>query len=42
MEKMNYKKELKTETNEKVHVSTYDNDRDIYIRLYLSLAFSSF
>lgn len=33
MEKMNYKKELKTETNEKVHVSTYDNDRDIYIRL---------
>lgn len=33
MEKLNYTKELLTETNEQVRVGTYDNDRDIYIRL---------
>ncbi|ALF01972.1 hypothetical protein AVU90_gp03 [Enterococcus phage IME-EFm5] len=33
MEKLNYKKELLTENNEKVRVGTYDNNRDIYIRL---------
>lgn len=33
MEKMNYEKDLFTETDEQVRVGTYDNDRDIYIRL---------
>lgn len=33
MEKLNYEKYLFTETNEQVRVGTYDNDRDIYIRL---------
>lgn len=33
MIKINYTKELKTEDNEHVHVSTHANDRYIYIRL---------
>ena len=33
MDKLNYKKELTTENDEHVRVSTYDNDSDIYIRL---------
>jgi hypothetical protein len=33
MEKLNYTKELITETDEQVRVATHDNDRDIYIRL---------
>lgn len=33
MEKLNYEKDLFTETNERVRVGTYDNDSDIYIRL---------
>ena len=33
MEKLNYTKELITETDEQVCVGTYDNDNDIYIRL---------
>ncbi|UVX34537.1 MAG: hypothetical protein [Bacteriophage sp.] len=33
MDKLNYEKELFTETDEQVRVGTYDNDHDIYIRL---------
>nr|DAJ02281.1 MAG TPA: hypothetical protein [Caudoviricetes sp.] len=33
MDKINYRKDLTTETDEQVRVATYDNDRDIYIRL---------
>lgn len=33
MDKLNYTKELRTENDEHVRVSTYDNDSDIYIRL---------
>ena len=33
MEKANYRKELRTETDEQVRIATYDNDSDIYIRL---------
>lgn len=33
MEKLNYTKELTTVIDEKVRVSTYANDRYIYIRL---------
>lgn len=33
MEKLNYEKYLFTETNEQVRIGTYDNDRDIHIRL---------
>ena len=33
MEKLNYTKELTTETNEHVRVSTYDNDSNIFITL---------
>lgn len=33
MEKMNYEKDLFTETDEQVRVATYYNDSDIYIRL---------
>lgn len=33
MEKLNYEKYLSTETNEKVGIGTYDNDRDIYLGL---------
>ena len=33
MDKLNYTKELSTVIDEKVHVSTYDNNRYIYIRL---------
>lgn len=33
MDKLNYRKELITENNEQVGVATYDNNRDIYIRL---------
>lgn len=33
MEKINYRKALTTENDEQVLVATYDNDRDIYIRL---------
>lgn len=33
MEKLNYTKELITETNEYVRVSTYDNNSNIYITL---------
>lgn len=33
MDKLNYEKDLFTETNERVRVGTYDNDSDIYIRL---------
>lgn len=33
MDKLNYRKDLTTETNEHVSVGTYDNDSDIYIRL---------
>lgn len=33
MEKMNYEKDLFTETDEQVRVGTYDDNRDIYIRL---------
>ena len=33
MDKINYKKGLRTETNEQVRVATYDNDNAIYIRL---------
>lgn len=33
MEKMNYEKDLFTETDEHVRVATYYNDSDIYIRL---------
>ena len=33
MDKLNYTKELKTEDNEHVRVSTYDNDSNIFITL---------
>lgn len=33
MDKLNYEKDLFTETDEQVRVGTYDNDSDIYIRL---------
>lgn len=33
MEKLNYRKELTTETNEQVGIATYDNNSDIYIKL---------
>lgn len=33
MDNLNYTKELTTVIDEKVRVSTYDNDRYIYIRL---------
>lgn len=33
MVKLNYRKELLTENDEQVSVGTYDNERDIYIRL---------
>lgn len=33
MDKLNYRKELITENDEKVSVATYDNDSDIYIIL---------
>lgn len=33
MNKLNYRKELLTETKEHVSVATYDNDKIIYIRL---------
>lgn len=33
MEKLNYTKELMTDTNEQVSVGTYDKDSDIYITL---------
>lgn len=33
MDKINYTKELTTENNEHVRVSTYDNNSDIYITL---------
>lgn len=31
MDKLNYEKYLSTETDERVRVATYDDDRDIYI-----------
>ena len=33
MKEINYRKDLTTAINEKVHVSTYDNNRYIYIGL---------
>lgn len=33
MDKLNYKKELLTENDEKVSVATYDNDNSIFITL---------
>lgn len=33
MEKLNYEKELLTETNEKVRIGTFDNDNSIFITL---------
>jgi hypothetical protein len=33
MDKLNYRKELITETNEQVYVGTYDNNSNIYIGL---------
>ena len=33
MDKINYRKNLTTENDEQVRVATYDNDRDIYIKL---------
>lgn len=33
MDKLNYRKDLMTETKEGVSIATYDNDTDIYIRL---------
>ena len=33
MEKLNYRKDLTTDTNEKVRISTSDNDDSIYITL---------
>ena len=33
MEKANYRKVLRTEIDEKVIITTYDNDSDIYLRL---------
>lgn len=34
MDKLNYIKELTTVIDERVRVATYDNDKDIYIRLF--------
>lgn len=31
--KINYRKDLTTETDEQVRVATYNNDNDIYLRL---------
>ena len=33
MDKLNYTKDLTTETDEQVSVATYDSNSDIYIRL---------
>lgn len=33
MDKFNYEKYLFTETNERVRIATYDNDKSIYITL---------
>lgn len=33
MNKINYRKELRTETDEQVRVATYEDDNDVYIRL---------
>lgn len=33
MIKINYRKDLKTENDEQVRVATYEDDRDIYLRL---------
>ena len=33
MEKLNYRKDLTTDTNERVRLATYDNDNRIYITL---------
>lgn len=33
MIKINYRKDLKTENDEQVHVATYEDDSDIYLRL---------
>lgn len=33
MIKINYRKDLTTENDEKVRVATYDDDSDIYLRL---------
>ena len=33
MEKANYRKVLRTEIDEKVIITTYDNNSDIYLRL---------
>lgn len=33
MEKINYRKELTTETKEEVRVATYDNDNSIFLTL---------
>lgn len=33
MDKLNYRKELRTETDEQVRIATYDTNSDIYIRL---------
>ena len=33
MEKANYRKELRTEIDEQVIITTYDNDSDIYLKL---------
>lgn len=33
MNKLNYRKELRTETDEQVRIATYDTNSDIYIRL---------
>lgn len=33
MDKINYRKELTTETKEEVRVATYDNDKSIFLTL---------
>ena len=33
MDKLNYQKELLTESDEQISLETYDNDNNIYIRL---------
>ena len=33
MNKINYRKDLTTEQDEQVRVTTYDNDSDIYLKL---------
>ena len=33
MDKLNYRKDLTTEQDEQVRVTTYDDDSDIYLRL---------